>query len=120
MGILVPEFEFEPFGVMFPMAYIAISKNSVMLNPTAATGVFDVYTRYSVWSSYEARQQDKAAANTVMLQYPASTQTISEIYTLAYDQLKVMFPNYIDEQPVVDPPVVEDPPEDPVVDPPEP
>lgn len=98
MGILVPNLELASFGIVLPMAYLAISRNIVSLNPQGSMS-FTLYTRYNIWSSYEAREESKNYVDSQPLSVDVgNAQTVEELYTLSYDVLKQMYPNYVDEQ----------------------
>lgn len=116
MGILVPDLALERIGMTLPTAYVAVSKNRVTITPLAAN-VYRIATTFSVWTSREARQADKAPADTVSVNLVWDTtnaSTVQEGYTLIYDEVKKRYPNYVDEQTAQTPPAPPNtPPEDP-------
>lgn len=104
MGIEVPDFEFASTGVTLPLVYMALSRNMLNLDPRGPWQ-YRLFTHYNIWSSYEAREAGKTPVETRILDFltPPQTTTLAEVYTLAYDQLKVLYPNYIDKQDPPDP-----------------
>lgn len=99
MGIQVADFEFDSMSVTLPLAYVAFAQNTLTLDPRGA-GVYRLYTQYSIWSSYEARQAQKAPVENRILDFvtPDETTSLTDVYTLAYDELKAKYPNYVDKQ----------------------
>lgn len=99
MGIEVPEYEMSNIGITLPMAYMAIAQNTLTLRPVGPWA-YVVSTRYSIWTSYESRQNGKDPMDVRFFEFdtPADTTSLESVYGLAYDRLKQMYPNYIDHQ----------------------
>ncbi len=104
MGIEVPDFVFDSTGVTLPMAYIALARNSLSLAPQGPWE-YRLLTRYNVWSSFEAREAGKYPVDERVLEFvtPPQTQSLVDVYQLAYEELKRMYPTYIDKQDPPDP-----------------
>lgn len=102
MGIIVPNFEQAEQGLSLPNAYVAISKNSVVLNPTSTA--YDVYTSYNIWASHQAREDGKKPITMMPISInfefsDPTTSSLNDVYAAAYTQIKMKFPGWIDEQP---------------------
>lgn len=93
MGIAVANLCIESTGVLLANAYLAISKNTVYLNPQPG-GDNTVCTSYNVWNSYADRQAQKQAIESRPLQ--VSTTTFDGLYDLLYIALKNKYPGGVD------------------------
>lgn len=106
MGIIVPDLVIEDQGLSLPNAYIAISKNTMVLNPTA--NVFGVFTSYNMWASLQARLDGKKPINmmptSVSFTWSGPTSApLDDLYGAAYDTIKATYPTFVDEQPSAEP-----------------
>lgn len=99
MGIIVPDLVMADTDLALASAYIAISKNSVVLNPK--DDAIEVVTSFNIWSSHEARLAGKrpllAFATTISFSWAQPAGTLADIYAAAYDVIKARYPGYIDE-----------------------
>ena len=112
MGIVIPSLDDNQFGIQVANAYIATSRHPIILNPDPS-GAYRLHTMCDIWVSHEARQQNKNPFDARPVDVTIGDLTSSNVYSVAfgalysivYDQLKRLYPDYIDEQPDVNPDV---------------
>jgi hypothetical protein len=93
MGIAVPDLTIDSTGVLLANAYLAISKNTVYLQPQQ-NGTNTIYTSYNVWNSVEDRLAGKQAVESRPLQI--SAPSFDGMYDLLYIALKERYPGSVD------------------------
>jgi outer membrane biosynthesis protein TonB len=92
---LIANVVIENTGVCLPAAYIAVSRNPVQLAPVG-NNVFNVVTTFNTWNTHADRLNGRSPVQNSMLQFQCSDLAV--LYTTAYDQLKLLFPDSHDEQ----------------------
>lgn len=92
MGIIVPEYYLEQFGVSISNVYVAFSTNDVFYDAKMKI----VSIPCNVWKNYQARLDGERIMTKIGVR--VKVNDISESYTAGYTQLKTMYPDAIDQQ----------------------
>lgn len=91
MGIIVPDYYIEQYGVSISNVYMAFSMNEVLYDPKMKM----VTITCSIWKSFQARLDGERSINRI----PIRTQVndISDTYSACYTILKSRYPGAIDQ-----------------------
>jgi len=83
-------------GINLRDTYICISSNQIRISKLA-NGNYSVVVNYLVYCNQEAKLNDKNPLSNVSFEFIISeSQLSSNLYTLGYRELKIMYPNYSD------------------------
>ena len=85
-------------GIQLKDIYICISDNSVNIKINKFNGVslYNIQINYCIYASLEAKNNNMRPLIYNCLTHDLSSAPDNNIYTYAYDQLKLLYPNYSD------------------------
>ena len=101
MGILVPNYNDNEFGVALSEAYVAVATSPLAIH-VSPTKTYEINTTYNIWASKDARQQDQRALQCLPVSItwcPPSAEpaTFASMYDAIYASIKGRFPGYVDD-----------------------
>lgn len=91
MGIIVPEYYIEQYGISISNVYIAFSMNEVSYFPVSKI----IRVSASIWKNYQARLDGERGISRIPIS--AQVNDISETYSTCYAVLKSRYPDAIDQ-----------------------
>lgn len=98
MGIIAANVVLQDTGIVLPEAYVATSRNTLMLNPSGADGAFTVHTAYNVWNSHQDRLAGKTYVQSKPLLFEYAGNCVPQtLYQVAYEHIKQEFPGCVDD-----------------------
>ncbi|KAL4854648.1 hypothetical protein ACK3TF_004580 [Chlorella vulgaris] len=123
MGIIVPELTLENTGVHLTNAYLAFSRNALVVQPTEDNMAYIVRGSYGIWNSEADKTSGKdPLVNSFLDTLVTDPQALMACMSSIYGKLKSKYPTSVDvleggqADPDEDPAPPEDTPEDPVPD----
>ncbi|KAL4853176.1 hypothetical protein ACK3TF_005791 [Chlorella vulgaris] len=127
MGIIVPELTLENTGVHLTNAYLAFSRNALVVQPTEDNMAYIVRGSYGIWNSEADKTSGKdPLVNSFLDTLVTDPQALMACMSSIYGKLKSKYPTSIDvleggqADPDEDPAPPEDTPEDPAPEDPAP
>lgn len=83
-------------GISLRDSYICISSNTIRISKLL-DGNYSVHVEYHIYVNQLAKNENKSPLSNVGFQFQISESDLSQnVYTLAYRELKIMYPVYSD------------------------
>jgi hypothetical protein len=97
MGIILTDSYVTQQGVELPEAYVSFAMNAVIVQPYAgdAGKMFSPRSSYDLFANVTARREGCLKMETGDI--VATAANVTNPYSSLYEQLKIIFPDYVDD-----------------------
>lgn len=94
MGLIVVEYLIPYFGIILQNAYISTANSDITIRKENGQYVYSC--SFSVHSNKESRDSGKSVMGRENVNYTTQEPLTDNVYTVLYNELKLKFPNSID------------------------
>lgn len=83
-------------GVVVSDTYICISNNTIRIQKIS-NGLYQINASYQIYLNETAKNENKAPLNDLSISFNVPENSLNQnVYTLSYNEIKSIYPNYSD------------------------